>query len=650
MAVIKKDGGNMALPIAIKRGNPIALDTTQVWYDKAAMEAYAASGATAYVGQYLSYVNEEDKLVEAYMIANEQGSLVKLASTTASGDVSADITALQGRCSALETRMTAVEQAVSAGVEFVVVESLPATGQKGKIYLVAHSHGEKDIYDEYIWVEEEGIGSYEKLGNTDVDLSDYYDKDTVDGKITNLQNTLTASINTKQDANSNLTALGSVTGAGLIKRNSDGSMVVDSNSYVTATGLNQTLADYTESSVTAELSEKVTANENAIAAINNETTGILAQAKKYTDDNKYDDAEIKQSIADNASNIANNASAITNLTGKIGTLETASTAHAEAIAAINDAETGILKTAKDYADNKASALTTTINGVDAKVSANTTAIEGLTETVTNNQAAWAKDTTYTFGIVENNLVVTPSEGNVTELAVVTDAELATTLEPYAKTADVNASLAKKQDNLTFNTDYNAITNKVATMEDVKNATSSLAGAMHFRGTVDNVPSSVTGYAAGDVILVGNKEYVCDGESFIELGDESIYAVKGSIKDADIAADAGIQKSKLSGAVQATLDKADSAAQPADVETAKEAVIAAAATDATTKADAAKEAAIAYADDLAGNYATAAQGEKADSAIQSITTSADSGLVVTKTGTAYEIKLDELILNGGSATE
>lgn len=639
MAVIKKDGGNMALPIAIKRGNPIALDTTQVWYDKTAMEAYAASGATAYVGQYLSYVNETDSLVEAYMIANEQGTLVKLASTTASGDVTADIAALQGRCTALENRMTAVEQAVSAGVEFIVVEELPAVGQKGKIYLVAHSHGEKDIYDEYIWVEEDGIGNYEKLGNTDIDLTDYYNKDDVDDKISNLQTTLTNSINTKQDKNANLTALAGIADAGLIKRNSDGSMVVDNNSYVTSTGLTTALADYTKTTDTDALSDKVTANENAIAAINNETTGILAQAKVYTDDNKYDDTDVKQDITDNAT-------AISGLTSRVGTVESTSTANTEAIAAINNAETGILKTAKDYTDNKTSALTTTIGGVDAKVSANTTAIEGLTETITNNQTAWAKNTTYTFGIVENDLVVTPSEGNATTLAVVTDAELATTLEPYAKTVDVTSELAKKQDNLTFNTDYNATTNKVATMKDIETATASLAGAMHFRGTVESVPTTATGYSAGDVILVGNKEYVCDGAAFIELGDESIYAVKGSIKDADIAADASIQKSKLSGAVQTSLNKADSAAQPADVATAKSEAISAAATDATTKADAAK----AYADGLAVNYATAAQGSKADSAVQSITTPADSGLVVTKTDTAYEIKFDELILNGGSATE
>lgn len=54
-------------------------------------------------------------------------------------------------------------------ISYQVVESLPATGTTGVIYLIAHSHGTGDGYDEYIW-----LGSaYEKIGNTDVDLSGY---------------------------------------------------------------------------------------------------------------------------------------------------------------------------------------------------------------------------------------------------------------------------------------------------------------------------------------------------------------------------------------------------------------------------------------------------------------------------------------------
>ena len=103
MAVIMKDGGAMSLPIAITRGNPIALDTTAVWYAKADLESYAATGATAYVGQILTLV--EGGKCEAYMISNEAGTLIKLASTTASGDLASDVATLQSQVSDLISKV-----------------------------------------------------------------------------------------------------------------------------------------------------------------------------------------------------------------------------------------------------------------------------------------------------------------------------------------------------------------------------------------------------------------------------------------------------------------------------------------------------------------------------------------------------------------
>ncbi len=60
------------------------------------------------------------------------------------------------------------------GIDIQVVDALPTTGTKGVIYLVAHAHGDKDNYDEYVWVSSKS--AYEKIGNTDVDLSGYVKK------------------------------------------------------------------------------------------------------------------------------------------------------------------------------------------------------------------------------------------------------------------------------------------------------------------------------------------------------------------------------------------------------------------------------------------------------------------------------------------
>lgn len=53
--------------------------------------------------------------------------------------------------------------------DFQIVTELPTTGVKGVIYLIAHTHGEGDGYDEYIWVTDK----FEKIGNTDINLDGY---------------------------------------------------------------------------------------------------------------------------------------------------------------------------------------------------------------------------------------------------------------------------------------------------------------------------------------------------------------------------------------------------------------------------------------------------------------------------------------------
>lgn len=97
MAVIKKNGGYMALPINIKRGNPIPLDSTSIWYDYAEMETYARSSSVAYVGQIVVYVNEESRTTSAYIIKNEAGDLIPVGSgSTANIDVDNQTIVLDG--------------------------------------------------------------------------------------------------------------------------------------------------------------------------------------------------------------------------------------------------------------------------------------------------------------------------------------------------------------------------------------------------------------------------------------------------------------------------------------------------------------------------------------------------------------------------
>lgn len=75
-----------------------------------------------------------------------------------------------------DTQVAASIAEAIAGVtqfDYEVVAALPATGVKGKIYLMANTGTGDNIYDEYIWMAGEPTGHFELLGTTQLDLSGY---------------------------------------------------------------------------------------------------------------------------------------------------------------------------------------------------------------------------------------------------------------------------------------------------------------------------------------------------------------------------------------------------------------------------------------------------------------------------------------------
>lgn len=72
---------------------------------------------------------------------------------------------------------TYVDNAIAAVKQFQyeVVSALPVASADtmGKIYLVSDVHSSTDNYDEFITLEKDGAYSWEKIGNTDIDLSGY---------------------------------------------------------------------------------------------------------------------------------------------------------------------------------------------------------------------------------------------------------------------------------------------------------------------------------------------------------------------------------------------------------------------------------------------------------------------------------------------
>ena len=96
------------------------------------------------------------------------------------------------------------------------------------------------------------------------------------------------------------------------------------------------------------------------------------------------------------------------------------------------------------------------------------------------------------------------------------------------------------------------------ISNLKTQIGGLTGAMHFKGTVSSLPTDLTSYSAGDVVLFGNKEYVLNDnsgtKSWIELGDEgshltkteaaNTYATKNDLSSVAQNASAKIDKSIL----------------------------------------------------------------------------------------------------------
>lgn len=128
--------------------------------------------------------------------------------------------------------------------EYQVVGELPPASQEtmGKIYLVAHSHnpndGQPDSYDEFITVLSGSTYKWERIGNTDIDLSGYVPTTRkINGKALTSDITLgAADVGVNETAFPGLNKVGTVTG---VKMNAgsaispDASGVIDLGTVIT---------------------------------------------------------------------------------------------------------------------------------------------------------------------------------------------------------------------------------------------------------------------------------------------------------------------------------------------------------------------------------------------------------------------------------
>lgn len=195
-------------------------------------------------------------------------------------------------------------------------------------------------------------------------------------------------------------------------------------------------------------------------------------------------------------------------------------------------------------DGRVDALETAIGEGGSVSTQITTAIEKLdvTDTAVANQ--------FVTEVSETDGKIAVKRAALTAAAI---PELA-----ISKITGLQTALDGKQATVVWqNGNYDAATNKAVTKSDLDAAVAGLSGAVHFLGVVEALPGTANN---GDIVIMGNKEYVyaTSDKAWHELGDETIYAVKGAIKDADIAADAAIAQSKIAGLVDALNSKANAA--------------------------------------------------------------------------------------------
>lgn len=544
MATILKDAAYMALPMNIKRGNPIPLDTTAVWYDKTELETYAKSGATAYVGQVLTLI--AGGKAEAYMISNEAGTLVKLAQTTASGDLATDVSNLQTKVDDLTEKVGAAKEGETpASGLFALIDEVKALAE-GKVASVTASDNSiivagdataptvavkisaaegnaLSLADDGLKVEipEVKVPVYSLVKDeaaADGDIATYHL--TKDGKnegvAINVPKDLVVSSGSVVELEDGALPEG-VTVAGtyikLILANSDKPIYINVGSlieYVTGgSGENDAIqinvaADTHKvtASVKAGSLTKTMLDSGVQGSLNKADSAVQTVVTGETNGTiKVDDTEVAVAGLQDAA-FATIESINTTAQGYVNTAKTA----LEGTATDTD-ESVTIAGAKKYAD-KVAAATGTAAG---------TALDDKIKELKNTDEAVANQ--FVTAVKEANGIVTVERKALVAADI---PELA-----QSKISGLDTALAGKQDNLTFDGTYEAGTNNAATVSTVNNAKTALIGNAETADKNDNTLAGLRKYV--DAKTKG----IASDTALTALG-ERVTAAEGEIDDLQAA--------------------------------------------------------------------------------------------------------------------
>lgn len=510
MATIMNNAPYMGFPLSIKRGNPAPVDTTAVWYSKTDLQEYATSGATAYVGQILTLI--ADNKCEAYMISNEAGTLIKLASTTASGDLASDVATLQGQVADLITKVGAAAQGETAATGLYKEIADAVTLANSKVASVSAKDASIAVDNATATAPTIQV-QISKDSNNALTLATDGLKVVVPDVTHPEYSIVEDKTGTEYAAVYHLTKDGVNVGAAI---NIPKDMVVKSGTVETKTTtgvwgepgtyLHLVLANKAQSDLyinVGDLIEYVTAGDSpdgmVIVSISDDhkVTATLGDASiteaKLAADVTAKLAKAVSAVQSVATGTANGTISVdgTNVAVKgladaayatVESLNTTAQGYATTVetnlkgTATDDSDAATIAGAKKYADAKAAA---------AKTSAETTA-KGYVDALTLEDEA------------KPNQVVTAVTQTNGQIAVTRRALVAADIPEIgmSKVSGLNDALTGKQDTLVFETAYNSGTNKAATMQDVNTAKSAVVGDSATDSADSNTVAGAKKYADG----------------------------------------------------------------------------------------------------------------------------------------------------------
>lgn len=164
----------------VKSVNSVAPDANgnvTLYGDKVALSSTDNTTVTTKIGAIQSTADTAKSTSDKIKNAITSGNTALYTSTDADNPLNGTLTPLFATKAELSDAIGGV-----TSIKAEVVSALPATGVNGTIYLVAHAHGTGDAYDEYLWIE--SANKFEKIGNTDIDLSLYAKKTDLNSYLT----------------------------------------------------------------------------------------------------------------------------------------------------------------------------------------------------------------------------------------------------------------------------------------------------------------------------------------------------------------------------------------------------------------------------------------------------------------------------------